>query len=346
VKKITIIGINDRILGERPMRYWQPLLDTLASRFDLTESYDGEHLIAINHNLNKLHRFKRLNKVGFTILIRTEPPSVYPKQYSSSVEKKYNLIITPGGDYSLQKTNNYLYPYFYQKEPHFYNYSNSSLNQVIKNNLDYAIYTLENWEKRRNNAVIVASNKISPLANSNYNLRRKLIKNKNLIFYGQDWNITTLKKLKILTGLLKFSTKNLQWISILSVIGFLKPINIKIPEILNKHDLYSDSKYVLIIENSNNFLTEKIFDALISGCIPIYIGPKLSNIGINEDLVIQTEPNIKQIYKTLNGLHLIDHSRYLKNIYDFIHSKNGIKKFDGNTVYSDVVSEIEKTIQA
>ena len=107
----------------------------------------------------------------------------------------------------------------------------------------------------------------------------------NLIFYGQDWNITTLKKLKILTGLLKFSTKNLQWISILSVIGFLKPINIKIPEILNKHDLYSDSKYVLIIENSNNFLTEKIFDALISGCIPIYIGPKLSNIGINEDLV-------------------------------------------------------------
>lgn len=79
------------------MRYWQPLLDTLASRFDLTESYDGEHLIAINHNLKKLYRFKNLNKLGFTILIRTEPPSVYPKQYSSSVEKKYNLIITPGG---------------------------------------------------------------------------------------------------------------------------------------------------------------------------------------------------------------------------------------------------------
>ena len=86
------------------MRYWQPILDTLASRFDLTESYDGEHLIAINHNLKKLYRFKNLNKLGFTILIRTEPPSVYPKQYSSSVEKKYNLIITPGGDYSLQKT--------------------------------------------------------------------------------------------------------------------------------------------------------------------------------------------------------------------------------------------------
>jgi len=346
VKKVTIIGINDGILNERPMRYWQPLLDTLANRFDLTELYDGEHLIAINHNLKKLHRFENFNKLGFTILIRTEPPSVYPKQYSKSVEKKYDLIITPGGDYSLQKADNYLYPFFYQNIPHYYSYFNSSLNQVIKNNLDNAIYTLEHWEKRRNNAVIVAANKVSPLANSNYNLRRKLIKNKNLIFYGQGWNIAFLKKLKVLTGLLKFSIENLQWISILALVSFLKPINIKVPEIHNKHELYSNSKYVLIIENSNNFLTEKIFDALISGCIPIYIGPKLSNFGINEGLAIQVRPDIKQICKTLNSLHLIDHSSYLKNIYDFIYSKNGIKRFDGNAVYSGVVSEIDKIIRA
>jgi hypothetical protein len=344
VKKITIIGINDGILDERPMRYWQPLIDTLAKRFDLTELYDGEHLIALNHNLKKLRRFKKVNKLGFTILIRTEPPSVYPKQYRKSVEKKYNLIITPGGDNSLQKTIDYVYPYFYQNVPHFYSCFNLSLNQVIRNNLDNAIYTLDHWEKRRNTVVIVAANKVSPLTNSNYSLRRQLIKNKNLNFYGQGWNITFLKKLKVLIGLLKFSIENLQWISMFAVISFLKPINTKIPEIHNKHELYAVSKYVLIIENSNNFLTEKIFDALISGCIPIYIGPKLANFGIHEGIFIELGPDINQIYKTLNSLHLIDHSIYLKNIYDFIHSENGITRFDGNAVYSDIVSELEKII--
>jgi len=42
-------------------------------------------------------------------------------------------------------------------------------------------------------------------------------------------------------------------------------------------------------------LSEKIFDAIFSGCIPIYVGPNLVNYEIPDCLYLQAKPDLSDI---------------------------------------------------
>jgi hypothetical protein len=57
----------------------------------------------------------------------------------------------------------------------------------------------------------------------------------------------------------------------------------------NKISFMNGFRYALIIENDNYRPTEKIFDALMAGCIPIYFGPKFVGDEIPSDIFIRVE---------------------------------------------------------
>ena len=46
-------------------------------------------------------------------------------------------------------------------------------------------------------------------------------------------------------------------------------------------------QFAIVIENEANYVTEKILNALISGCVPVYFGPPLSEFGIPDEIAIQ-----------------------------------------------------------
>ena len=60
-----------------------------------------------------------------------------------------------------------------------------------------------------------------------------------------------------------------------------------------------------MIENSRDYISEKIFDSLYSQNIVIYVGPSLSDFNLSEDLVISTASDLdilKQKIEEIIGL--------------------------------------------
>jgi len=75
-------------------------------------------------------------------------------------------------------------------------------------------------------------------------------------------------------------------------------------------DLIKDFTFVLIIENvdAQGYVSEKIYDAFIAGCIPIYHGNNNSRVGIPPDMYIdlQKYPTSQDLQAYLDSLSLED----------------------------------------
>ena len=55
----------------------------------------------------------------------------------------------------------------------------------------------------------------------------------------------------------------------------------------DKEGVLLRSQFAVVIENSAGYISEKLFDAVIAGCIPLFVGPELSQFGIPNDVVLR-----------------------------------------------------------
>jgi hypothetical protein len=58
-------------------------------------------------------------------------------------------------------------------------------------------------------------------------------------------------------------------------------------------------KYALVIENDMNYVSEKLPNAIASGCIPLFVGANLAIHGIPDDVAIKANPDADDILKVL-----------------------------------------------
>lgn len=91
--------------------------------------------------------------------------------------------------------------------------------------------------------------------------------------------------------------------------------------ISNKHITMSDYKVALVVENSSEFLTEKLFDAWFSGCIPVYLGPPVQAFGIPEHLVVAVKkPTLRAVREALDLALSLDREIFIQNAREFLDS--------------------------
>ena len=57
-----------------------------------------------------------------------------------------------------------------------------------------------------------------------------------------------------------------------------------------------------MIENSIDYFSEKLFDAIISGVAPIYVGPRLAEMGLPNEIAIECGPSLHEIEKAYETL--------------------------------------------
>lgn len=88
----------------------------------------------------------------------------------------------------------------------------------------------------------------------------------------------------------------------------------------DKVDFMSQYKVALVIENSRELMTEKIFDAWFAGCIPVYVGPELGVFEIPEELVVTADPSVKSIKRALDRAFEINHEDFLTRLNHFMGS--------------------------
>jgi hypothetical protein len=201
-------------------------------------------------------------------------------------------------------------------------------------------------ENRSNRVVIVNGNKVSVIKGELYSLRRKCIKCLDFIdVYGTDWDMRLGKQVRYVLSHLRIALENSQLPRISGLrYWFRKPKNwLGSPQ--EKLNILSNYKFSLVIENSTEFMTEKIFDSFFGGCIPIYVGPDLDHFGIPRDLYIQAEPNLESIIEGLERAKKINYTDWKTRTQDWLASSATHELWEADKVFQRIFSKIGLTVR-
>lgn len=160
----------------------------------------------------------------------------------------------------------------------------------------------EKWGDRKQKYVLVQGNKFSARKGELYSLRRKLLwKSKELIeFYGVGWHQG--RSHDLMHWVYSAMNSQLTEISPASIRLFGKKYANYLGSTLDKVEDMARYRFSLVIENSPDYVSEKLFDSVSAGCVSIYVGPNLSSYGINPAAAIQVEPSYRKIKKKMNEL--------------------------------------------
>lgn len=215
-------------------------------------------------------------------LIVWEPFVVSPKNYKTENLKQFGHVFAPSFGWS-SKLN--AVPFKWPQDV----VSHSDIHQ--------------NWSKRQSKIVAIQGNKFSAAQGEMYSTRRRAFKalGKNqLTLYGTNWNKGFIYDAqKWLHSALRTPIKNLSLRSV-EGIGF-KYKNYQ-GSITKKSEVLREFRFALVVENSLDYVSEKLFDAIRSGCIVIYVGPDLNLFDLPENVAIVVSPNISQIKRIFLNL--------------------------------------------
>lgn len=228
--------------------------------YDRGELKQADKIIFFNHNKKLLSQCESLN-IGKErrVLVLWEPETVLPDQYKKCVWENYGDIICFRED--LEKQYNFKKVNWPQGQ---------TIKQDVLKFCDRKMVTLIN------------ANKFSYVAGELYSLRRVVIKyfeKKNDLqfdLYGRDWGINPFLNLRIMAyyGLMALKCNNLFSFITDFLSSLVTSWSSYRGEIVDKYKVLEEYKFNICFENEATYVTEKIFDSLSVGTIPIYKGPE------------------------------------------------------------------------
>lgn len=219
------------------------------------------------------------------ILIRIEPPAVNPWQHRESITKDFGLVITES---SSNGSNDWQAGYF----------AEGSLASVRKLSISNPFHL------RPHDIAAVMANKFSFIEGELYTLRRRTwqalsASDIDFTLFGRDWDL----KLHQLGGRLLVELAHAiqsGWIPTLSrQFPFRVPTDALGGQVIEPSDAYAKSRIAVVIENYPNRVTEKVYQAIESGCQVVYVGGASDWIDNAAPLVFRAEPKVESILETV-----------------------------------------------
>jgi hypothetical protein len=288
--KIRLVGhLREAVMPVGSAGPWFDFTRTLKSYSNqITEANYGEQidaLIANSHSPNAIKDcdFSNVPK-NRRILILWEPKIVNPVTYSKKTLDNYGKIFTPSVDWAEKiGAESFFWP-----------------------QLDLKIHkpNFNNWDQRINKASIVLANKFSACRGELYSLRREIAfktQDQDLLdLYGSKWNLGVIYDFRHYFGnLLRTPWNDISALSCRYLMRKFRNFRGLSEDKFKTMENYSIS---VVIENSADYVSEKLFDSISSGAITIYVGPDLEKYGISGDSAIQTEASAEEVIKVVRNL--------------------------------------------
>jgi len=190
-------------------------------------------------------------------------------------------------------------------------------------------------------AVMIAGNKLSFVEGELYSFRRECAFGiKNLDVYGVGWNSRTWLRIKIFVSELLRACSAGYFPQFKSPKYWLKRLKSWKGSPGNKDAVLAHYKVSLVIENSYEFLTEKLFDSFFGGCIPVYIGPNLENYQIPRELVIQVNADIDQVKIGIDTALRMDYETWRENLSKWLNLPSTKQEWMLDEIYQKIVDQI------
>ena len=252
------------------------------------------------------------------ILIRNEPEIVWPKNFKSKQLKKVRHFIDVG---RMNKFDEKFVPW--------------------PQNWDQVDSQILPADKRVERVAVINGNRLSFIKGEQYSLRRECIyKISDLDLFGDSWDINLARKIYLLIAELYISLKNTYLPNFPSAkFWFRKPKNyLGSPE--SKFQTLNKYKYSLVIENSLDYMSEKLFDVLLARTIPIYVGPNIELFDIPKNLVVQVEPNLNAIKEGIDVAKRMDYTAWSMELNTWLSQEKNIQKWSAKNVYENISNQI------
>lgn len=236
---------------------------------------DYNYLVTINYQ-RKLMSSSR-SKVDSRIMIVMEPQVTSPKSHLRRNRAQFRrvFVMSPLWKYD----NEIIFPWPQKMQSEF---KRETVTQ-------------------KNKACQIASDKYSPLKGENYTLRREILNRLHNYCdtYGWNWDDSELRRL---TRMLK-SIYNSGWnVSPSRILDFGKFRDARFfakGEAQDKIAKMRQYSAAIVIENSCDYISEKLIDAIFAGTCPVYVGPDLELFGLPRTVAVECEPNSVSVESAL-----------------------------------------------
>lgn len=296
-----------------------------ASTIDTDNINDFDAIVFIEFPGIENRYFKYLTENDFKnlYLITFESPIIKPDNYNTKNHKYFKKIFT--WEDNLVDNKKYFKINYSHKIPE-------------KPDL--------NAQKKEKLCAIIASNKFAHNANELYSERRNAIRwfenshPENFDLYGVGWDrynfygeffgikLARLNRIRFLTKLLAPHYPSYK--------GGVK----------SKNETYKDYKFSICYENAkdfNGYITEKIFDCFMAGCVPVYLGASNITQHIPADCFIDKRKfkTYEELYKYIKNMPDEEYIKYLNAIENFLKSGKSYPfsaEYFSNTLIKEITS--------
>lgn len=204
-----------------------------------------------------------------------------------------------------------------------------------------------NGRKRVQRAVAINADKWSAVNGELYSFRRLCYgSDKRIDLYGHGWNDSNWKRVERLVKecliAMRFSLvpklRDSKYI-------FFRPLNY-LGRSDDKMRTLSRYKVSLVIENSAEYMSEKLVDALLAGCIPVYVGADPKRFGIPQDLYFFCDKDLSQVKKSITLALELDFDQFQSRVQSWIQTA-GVREFwEVKSVTGAILEHIECRLQS
>ena len=255
------------------------------------------------------------------VLVRQEPSVVRPQNFRADYLKHMSLVIDVG-------------------RSHFA--SNSRMNWPQRWTLKYLESPKISGSERIDRFAIINANKMSFVEGELYSLRRLAAqKSSDIDVWGFDWNVPWFRRAAKAFEELVIPLKHGFGIKPSAIKGwFKKPLSF-MGTSEDKLLTLASYKYSLVIENSIEYMSEKLFDSLFAGTFPIYVGPNPVDFGMPEFVAIHSKPDINSILKAIQQARTIDVDAWRASVLIWLKSDGVEQAWSGPFVTQQIIDKID-----
>ncbi len=174
-------------------------------------------------------------------------------------------------------------------------------------------------KERIQRAVMIQASKFSFVRGQLYSLRLRIAaKDSRLDLFGFGWSDKANRRTIRATWEFLYALKGRAHLDMDCLKTFsMAPLNY-LGSTEDKVSLMTQYKVAVVIENSLEFMSEKLFDCFFAKCIPVYVGPSLVNFGIPDNLYVRAEPNENSVALAITKALDTDYDSWNSDISVFL----------------------------
>lgn len=247
------------------------LLEHLGHRLVEPGDPAATHFVSLDHNRASFAAIAESIPANRRVLVVYEPRVVIPASYRPSIRRAYGTVIIM----SAAGAGPYL-----------------ELPQR-----DWRTVPAAPGDHRPGTAAIVNANKLSSIRGSLYGLRRRVIaqfarEQLPLTLAGANWDrrggalLVENARAMAYAALNREVVDPREWARTVPTTRSVTYLG----KVKDKEAVLLDAEFAVVIENSATYVSEKLFDAVIAGCVPLYVGPPLADYGIPEAVAVALPP--------------------------------------------------------